>query len=64
MKGVQYFQCSDNYGSFVRAKNMKVGDFPVRDILDDDDDDEDDDGNDIVVTNQKTSTENVDDDEI
>lgn len=40
VKGVSYFQCEENYGSFVRGKNMRVGDFPVRDLLESDDEDD------------------------
>jgi dynactin complex subunit len=40
VKGTRYFECEENYGSFVRGKNMKVGDYPVRDLLDSDDDDD------------------------
>jgi tubulin-specific chaperone B len=38
--GKQYFDTLPNYGGFVRGKNVQVGDFPERDILNDDDDDE------------------------
>lgn len=40
VKGVEYFQCGEGYGSFVRGKNMAVGDFPEKDLMDDDDDEE------------------------
>ena len=36
VKGVRYFDCEENYGSFVRGKNVTVGDFPERDLLDSD----------------------------
>ena len=37
----QYFEAMPRYGSFVRGKNVQVGDFPERDLLDDSDDDDD-----------------------
>ena len=40
VKGKSYFECGESYGSFVRAKNLQVGDFPEKDLMDDDDDDE------------------------
>lgn len=40
VKGVKIFECEDGFGSFVRGKNVTVGDFPERDIMDDDSDDE------------------------
>ena len=36
-----YFNASPGYASFVRGKNVEVGDFPELDIFDDDSDDED-----------------------
>ena len=39
-KGVKYFECPMNYGTFARGKNIKVGDYPERDLLDEDDDDD------------------------
>mmetsp|Transcript_56630 Transcript_56630/g.137565 ORF Transcript_56630/g.137565 Transcript_56630/m.137565 type:complete len:375 (-) Transcript_56630:27-1151(-) len=39
----QYFEAMPRYASFVRGKNVEVGDFPERDLLDDSDDDDDDD---------------------
>mmetsp|Transcript_24670 Transcript_24670/g.36350 ORF Transcript_24670/g.36350 Transcript_24670/m.36350 type:complete len:290 (+) Transcript_24670:72-941(+) len=45
VKGVRYFDCEENYGSFVRGKNVTVGDFPERDLLDSDS--EDDEGNNV-----------------
>jgi tubulin-specific chaperone B len=37
VKGVQIFECMDGYGGFIRGKNVEVGDFPERDLLDDSD---------------------------
>lgn len=31
-----------NFGGFLRGKNVNVGDFPERDLMDSDDDDEND----------------------
>lgn len=45
VKGVSYFTCEDNYGSFVRGKNMKVGDYPIRDLLDSDEEDDEEEKN-------------------
>ena len=42
-----------NYGTFARGKNIKVGDYPERDLLDDDDDDDD----------EKENTNNDDDED-
>ena len=53
-KGVKYFECPMNYGTFARGKNIKVGDYPERDLLDDDDDDDDD---------EKENTNNDDDED-
>lgn len=40
--GKAYFEApGNNYGGFVRGKNVTVGDFPERDLFDDDDDSED-----------------------
>eukprot|EP01041_Mallomonas_annulata_P005015 gene5015-10037_t len=39
-KGKKIFECPDGYGTFVRGKNMKVGDFPMRDLLDSEDENE------------------------
>uniref|UniRef100_A0A7S4AS60 CAP-Gly domain-containing protein n=1 Tax=Pseudo-nitzschia australis TaxID=44445 RepID=A0A7S4AS60_9STRA len=38
-----YFEAPQNYASFVRGKNVEVGDFPELDLFDSDDDDDDDD---------------------
>jgi tubulin-specific chaperone B len=37
----RYFEAMPRYASFVRGKNVEVGDFPERDLLEDSDDDED-----------------------
>lgn len=37
----QYFEAKPRYASFVRGKNVEVGDFPERDLLDDSDEDDD-----------------------
>lgn len=36
-KGVRIFECEEGFGSFVRGKNVTVGDFPERDLMDSDD---------------------------
>lgn len=40
VKGTRYFQCQPNFGVFVRAERVEVGEFPILDELADDDDDE------------------------
>lgn len=40
VKGVRIFDCEDGFGSFVRGKNVTVGDFPERDIMDEDSSDD------------------------
>jgi tubulin-folding cofactor B len=42
-KDKRYFTAMPQYGSFIRGKNVEVGDFPERDIMDELDDDSDDD---------------------
>jgi tubulin-folding cofactor B len=42
-KDKRYFTAMPQYGSFIRGKNVEVGDFPERDIMDEVDDDSDDD---------------------
>ena len=41
-KGVKIFDCMPKYGGFIRGKNVSVGDYRVRDIMDDDEDDDED----------------------
>lgn len=36
-KGSKIFECEQNFGGFFRGKNVKVGDFPERDLLDESD---------------------------
>ncbi|KAI5368186.1 Putative Ubiquitin-like domain, CAP Gly-rich domain, Ubiquitin-like domain superfamily [Septoria linicola] len=38
VKGQRYFDCQPNYGVFVRAERVEVGDFPVLDEFADEDD--------------------------
>lgn len=38
VKGVKIFDCSPKYGGFIRGTNLKVGNYPERDIMDDEDD--------------------------
>ncbi len=40
VKGQRIFECEANYGAFVRGKNIKVGDYPVRDLMDEEDEEE------------------------
>lgn len=44
VKGVRIFECPEQYGAFIRGTNVKVGDFPVRDIFDSDNEHGDQDG--------------------
>lgn len=37
VRGVRIFECEEGYGSFLRGKNVTVGDFPERDLMDSDD---------------------------
>lgn len=37
IKGEKYFSCAPFHGVMVRTENVKVGDFPVRDLLESDD---------------------------
>lgn len=36
MKGVKIFDCSPKYGGFIRGTNLRVGDYPERDLMDED----------------------------
>jgi hypothetical protein len=38
--GVRIFECEEGYGAFVRGKNVTVGGFPERGLLDSDDEGE------------------------
>ena len=40
-KGVKYFDAEPSHGSFLRGKNVTVGDFPERDLMDSDVEDDD-----------------------
>lgn len=40
VKGEVVFPCEENFGGFIRGKNVKVGDYPVADDLNMDDEDE------------------------
>ena len=44
--GFEYFTCQAGYGGFCRGRNVQVGKYPVRDIMDSDSDDDDDDDSD------------------
>lgn len=41
VKGVSYFEAPQSYGTFVKGKNVKVGDYPERSLLDSDNEGED-----------------------
>lgn len=43
-KGVRIFECEEGFGSFVRGKNVTVGDFPERDLMDSDEEGEGEEG--------------------
>jgi len=40
IKGLSFFECGENFGAFCRGKNVVVGDFPVKDLMDSDEDEE------------------------
>lgn len=40
VKGEKIFDCEANFGAFVRGKNIRIGDFKVRDLMDSDDEGE------------------------
>jgi len=40
VKGVQLFECQQNFGAFVRGKNVKCGDYPEKDLLAEDEDED------------------------
>lgn len=58
VKGVTIFESSEGHAGFIRGKNVKVGNYPVRDLLASDDEDEDDNEADsgCCVTSQKVET--------
>lgn len=57
VKGKKVFDCDDGFGSFVRGKNVSVGDFPERDILADDSDEEEAGGSAAALTAEKAEDE-------
>eukprot|EP01038_Epipyxis_sp_PR26KG_P004562 gene4562-6434_t len=56
-KGVTIFPCLPGYGSFVRGTNLKVGDYPERDIFASDDEDEEKDKENDNVKNDNNNDE-------
>ena len=36
VKGTRIFDCQPSFGAFARGKNVTVGDFPERDLMDSD----------------------------
>ena len=42
IKGVQIFDCPMKYGGFVRSTNIRVGDYPEKDLFDSDEEDDSD----------------------
>ena len=47
LDGIRHFEVESGHGLFVRGCNLRVGDFPERDLFADNDDDDDDDDDDI-----------------
>ena len=43
VKGIQIFECAARYGGFVRGHNIRVGDYPEKDLFDSDEEDDSDD---------------------
>ena len=55
VNGKKLFECEQNYGGLIRGRNLKCGDFPVRDLMDESDDEHD---------HEDHTHESEDDDEI
>ena len=36
VKGTKIFDCAPRYGGFIRGANLKVGEYPERDLMDED----------------------------
>ena len=43
-KGLTIFECKPDFGAFVRGRNVTIGDFKVRDLMDSDEEDDAGDG--------------------